>query len=250
MLLLTSKGAAGVTGSGFITLAATLAALDGKVPVAGVALILGVDRFMSEARAITNIIGNGVATLVVARWEGPARRRQDAGRARCRSAGPGLSMVGDGSFELAFEQRPNYLFVRVSGINGRLDTTIAYWTAIAAEVRRRKPRCLMVHDEMLGETPPPEELQRLIQAMAGLGFEGVRVAYVEAHASQLPGGPARRDLRARGRASRAAFSAARTRPRCGCGSATAERVAAWAAPCFPLPAIGGNMPAIPPEPAA
>lgn len=95
-------------------------------------------------------------------------------------------MVGDGSFELAFEQRPNYLFVRVSGVNGRLDTTIAYWTAIAAEVRRRKPRCLMVHDEMLGETPPPEELQRLIQAMAGLGFEGVRVAYVEAHASQLP----------------------------------------------------------------
>ncbi|HMB56921.1 MAG TPA: C4-dicarboxylate transporter DctA [Arenimonas sp.] len=70
VLLLTSKGAAGVTGSGFITLAATLAALHGKVPVAGVALILGVDRFMSEARAITNIIGNGVATLVVSRWEG------------------------------------------------------------------------------------------------------------------------------------------------------------------------------------
>ena len=70
VLLLTSKGAAGVTGSGFITLAATLAALNGKVPVAGVALILGVDRFMSEARAITNVIGNGVATLVVSKWEG------------------------------------------------------------------------------------------------------------------------------------------------------------------------------------
>lgn len=70
VLLLTSKGAAGVTGSGFITLAATLAALNGKVPVEGVALILGVDRFMSEARAITNLIGNGVATMVVARWEG------------------------------------------------------------------------------------------------------------------------------------------------------------------------------------
>lgn len=70
VLLLTSKGAAGVTGSGFITLAATLAALNGKVPVEGVALILGVDRFMSEARAITNIIGNGVATMVVAKWEG------------------------------------------------------------------------------------------------------------------------------------------------------------------------------------
>lgn len=69
VLLLTSKGAAGVTGSGFITLAATLGALNGKVPVEGVALILGVDRFMSEARAVTNIIGNGVATMFVARWE-------------------------------------------------------------------------------------------------------------------------------------------------------------------------------------
>jgi aerobic C4-dicarboxylate transport protein len=67
VLLLTSKGAAGVTGSGFIVLAATLSAV-GNVPVAGVALILGIDRFMSEARALTNIIGNGVATLVVARW--------------------------------------------------------------------------------------------------------------------------------------------------------------------------------------
>jgi len=67
VLLLTSKGAAGVTGSGFIVLAATLSAV-GNVPVAGVALILGVDRFMSEARALTNIIGNGVATLVVATW--------------------------------------------------------------------------------------------------------------------------------------------------------------------------------------
>jgi aerobic C4-dicarboxylate transport protein len=70
VLLLTSKGAAGVTGSGFITLAATLSVLGGKVPVEGVALILGIDRFMSEARAITNIIGNGVATMVVAKWEG------------------------------------------------------------------------------------------------------------------------------------------------------------------------------------
>jgi aerobic C4-dicarboxylate transport protein len=67
VLLLTSKGAAGVTGSGFIVLAATLSAV-GTVPVAGVALILGIDRFMSEARALTNIVGNGVATLVVSRW--------------------------------------------------------------------------------------------------------------------------------------------------------------------------------------
>lgn len=67
VLLLTSKGAAGITGSGFIVLAATLSAV-GHVPVAGLALILGIDRFMSEARALTNTIGNGVATLVVARW--------------------------------------------------------------------------------------------------------------------------------------------------------------------------------------
>lgn len=68
VLLLTSKGAAGVTGSGFITLAATLGAV-GHVPVAGMALILGIDRFMSEARALTNFIGNAVATLVIARSE-------------------------------------------------------------------------------------------------------------------------------------------------------------------------------------
>ena len=66
--MLTSKGASGVTGAGFITLAATLAVVP-KIPVTGLALILGVDRFMSEARAITNIIGNGVATLVVSAWE-------------------------------------------------------------------------------------------------------------------------------------------------------------------------------------
>jgi aerobic C4-dicarboxylate transport protein len=68
ILLLTSKGAAGVTGSGFIVLAATLASV-GTIPVASIALILGVDRFMSEARALTNLVGNGVATVVVAKWE-------------------------------------------------------------------------------------------------------------------------------------------------------------------------------------
>jgi aerobic C4-dicarboxylate transport protein len=68
VLMVTSKGAAGVTGSGFIVLASTLAALR-VVPVEGVALLLGVDRFMSEARAITNLIGNAVATVVVAKSE-------------------------------------------------------------------------------------------------------------------------------------------------------------------------------------
>jgi aerobic C4-dicarboxylate transport protein len=69
VLLLTSKGAAGVTGSGFIVLAATLSAV-GTLPVTALALILGIDRFMSEARALTNLVGNGVATIVVAKWCG------------------------------------------------------------------------------------------------------------------------------------------------------------------------------------
>ena len=82
ILMLTSKGAAGVTGSGFIVLASTLAATN-TVPVEGVALLLGVDRFMSEARAITNLIGNGVATLVVSRSEGAF---DDAKRAEAEAA--------------------------------------------------------------------------------------------------------------------------------------------------------------------
>lgn len=69
VLMITSKGAAAVTGSGFITLAATLAAFP-TIPVAGLTLLLGVDRFMSEARAITNLIGNAVATMVIAKWDG------------------------------------------------------------------------------------------------------------------------------------------------------------------------------------
>lgn len=69
VLLLTSKGAAGVTGSGFVTLAATLQSV-GTVPVAGISMLLGIDRFMSEARALTNLVGNAVATVVVSKWEG------------------------------------------------------------------------------------------------------------------------------------------------------------------------------------
>jgi aerobic C4-dicarboxylate transport protein len=73
--MLSSKGAAGVTGAGFIALAATLESVtgpDGKamIPVAGMVIILGVDRFLSECRALTNFIGNAVATIVVSRWEG------------------------------------------------------------------------------------------------------------------------------------------------------------------------------------
>ena len=83
--MLSSKGAAAVTGGGFITLAATLAVVP-SLPVASLALILGIDRFMSEARAVTNLIGNAVATLVVSRWEGEI---SGAELTRRLAAGPG-----------------------------------------------------------------------------------------------------------------------------------------------------------------
>ena len=90
--MLSSKGAAGITGAGFITLAATLAVVP-TVPVAGMALILGIDRFMSECRALTNFIGNAVATLVVARWEGELDR--DALHAALGSGPKGLAAPVD-----------------------------------------------------------------------------------------------------------------------------------------------------------
>ena len=87
VLLLTSKGAAAVTGGGFITLAATLATLNGKVPVTGIVLVLAIDRFMSEARAITNLFGNTVATVFVAWWE----NQLDMDRARLVLSGRPLA---------------------------------------------------------------------------------------------------------------------------------------------------------------
>jgi len=95
ILMLNSKGAAAVTGGGFITLAATLAAL-GTIPVAGITLLLGVDRFMSEMRALTNLVGNAVATVVVARWEG----QFDAARAHAVLHGDHAATEAD----LAYEQ--------------------------------------------------------------------------------------------------------------------------------------------------
>ncbi|MDH6594918.1 aerobic C4-dicarboxylate transport protein [Variovorax sp. TBS-050B] len=93
VLLLTSKAAAGVTGSGFIVLAATLSVV-GHVPVAGLALILGIDRFMSEARALTNLIGNGVATLVVARWTNELDTEQLDAELRGADRGAGAPLEG------------------------------------------------------------------------------------------------------------------------------------------------------------
>ena len=91
VLLLTSKGAAGVTGSGFVTLAATLASVS-HIPIAGLALLIGVDRFMSEARALTNLCGNAVAMVVVAMWEG-AFDRSKAGAILLKPAGDEVARV-------------------------------------------------------------------------------------------------------------------------------------------------------------
>src|SRR5262249_34376785 len=87
VLLISSKGAAAVTGGGFITLAATLGS-TGKIPVASIALLIGIDRFMSEARALTNLLGNAVATLVVARWE----NQLDLDKARATLAKPAQAL--------------------------------------------------------------------------------------------------------------------------------------------------------------
>lgn len=75
-MLISSNGAAGVTGAGLVTLAASLAAFDSVIPLAGIALIVGIDRFMSEARALTNLTGNGIGTLVIARWTGQLDRKR------------------------------------------------------------------------------------------------------------------------------------------------------------------------------
>jgi aerobic C4-dicarboxylate transport protein len=93
--MLTSKGASGITGAGFITLAATLAVVP-TIPVAGMALILGIDRFMSECRALTNFIGNGVATVVVSKWENEldVETMQRELAKPSKGAGPGTHTVG------------------------------------------------------------------------------------------------------------------------------------------------------------
>lgn len=90
------------------------------------------------------------------------------------------------SFSIDYHRQGSLLRARVTGINGTLETTLAYWMALAEEIRRDRPRNLLVVDDMEGDPPPPEQLAEFVQAMVGLGFEGVRVAYVEAHAQQIP----------------------------------------------------------------
>ena len=103
--MISSKGAAGVTGAGFITLAATLSIVP-SVPLAGMALILGIDRFMSECRALTNFIGNAVATVVVARWEGALDTGQLARALAGDEGPPSGNIAGDMAITLPAGLRP------------------------------------------------------------------------------------------------------------------------------------------------
>lgn len=89
-------------------------------------------------------------------------------------------------FRIDYTREGDVLRAHVTGVNGTLETTVAYWTALAAEVQRDPPVALLVVDDMEGEPPPPEQIEQFVQAMVGMGFEGVRVAYVEADADQIP----------------------------------------------------------------
>ena len=94
--------------------------------------------------------------------------------------------IGDGPlFHIEFGTADYGLRAWVTGTNGTLETTVAYWRAIAEEVRRRMPPGLLVVDDMEGEPPPPGQLLEFVQAMQGQGMEAVRIAYVERHAEQL-----------------------------------------------------------------
>jgi hypothetical protein len=95
-------------------------------------------------------------------------------------------MAAPQPFDIVYSRDGEVLRAHVTGVNGTLETTLAYWQALAAEVRRQPPRALLVVDDMEGDPPPPEQLVQFVRAMVGQGFEGVRVAYVERHAQQIP----------------------------------------------------------------
>lgn len=88
-------------------------------------------------------------------------------------------------FRIRFRMEGRHLRASVSGYGGSVDTTIAYWNAIGEEVRKVRPRSVLVVDQMDGGPMPREHLQQFIDAMSGRGFEGIRIAYVEAHVDQL-----------------------------------------------------------------
>jgi hypothetical protein len=94
-------------------------------------------------------------------------------------------MTASTPFRIDYRREGGVLRAHVTGTNGSLETTLACWNELAGEVRRSPPRALLVVDDMEGDPPPPEQIAQFVQAMVGMGFEGVRVAYVEAHAHQL-----------------------------------------------------------------
>jgi hypothetical protein len=116
----------------------------------------------------------------------PMRRR----RWRATSALHWPETAGEGVdsrlFHIEFATTDYGLRAWVTGVNGTLETTLAYWQVIAGEIRRLTPRALLVVDDMEGEPPPPGQLLEFVQAMQGQGMEAVRIAYVERHADQLP----------------------------------------------------------------
>ena len=91
----------------------------------------------------------------------------------------------DPPFRIEYQRDGGLLRAHVTGVNGTLETTLDYWMALAGEVRRMAPAALLVVDDMEGEPPPPEQLELFVNAMVGMGFEGIRVAYVEGHANQI-----------------------------------------------------------------
>lgn len=97
-----------------------------------------------------------------------------------------MTRSGPVPFHIDFRMVDYGLRAHVQGINGSLQTTLAYWRRIAEEVRRLRPASLMVVDDMEGDPPPPDELLVFVRSMQGEGLEGVRVAYVERHLQQLP----------------------------------------------------------------
>ena len=95
-------------------------------------------------------------------------------------------MSAPASFRVDYQRHGSLLRAHVTGAKGTLETALAFWMALAEEVRRELPRHLMVVDDMEGDSLTPDQMMQFVQALAGLGFEGVRIAYVEAHPEQIP----------------------------------------------------------------
>lgn len=95
-------------------------------------------------------------------------------------------MTATTPYRIGYQREGETLRAHVTGINGTLETTLAYWRDMAGELQRAPARALLVVDDMEGDPPPPEQLAQFVQAMRRLGFEAMRVAYVEAHVAHIP----------------------------------------------------------------